>query len=271
MSTEEKKGLRRQLSQESTSLAMQGRWQEAIVLNRRILEDFPNDVETHNRLGRALIEVGELAQAKDAYSQALNIDPYNIIARKNLSRLASFPKSDKKAKMPSSHSQIAPHLFVTEMGKSRIVNLELLAPREIVAQMAVGDPVHLKARTGNLIAENVQNEYLGEVEPKYGLRLAKLAEGGNKYTAAIASLGDGKAKIIIRETYQHPSQQGKPSFPIRIPTGVQHHPYIRDTLIRQDFEEEVSFASDEGETIPEGFSIIEEATAEAEDYKLEEE
>ena len=55
--------------------------------------------------------------------------------------------------------------------------------------------------------------YLTEIAPKLGLRLSRLIEGGNSYVAAIASLSDGSVRVIIREIYQHPSQQGRPSFP----------------------------------------------------------
>jgi len=69
-----------------------------------------------------------------------------------------------------------------------------------------------------LIAQDRGGYYLGEVEPKYALRLTRLIEGGNRYSAVIGSMGEGEAKVFIRETHQHPSQAGCPSFP---PEGVE--------------------------------------------------
>ena len=52
--------LRRLHSKQAITLAMQGRWQEAVAANRRIIETFPDDVDAYNRLGRAYIELGGL-------------------------------------------------------------------------------------------------------------------------------------------------------------------------------------------------------------------
>ena len=85
MSPEEEKLTRTrvQRSKQAIAMAMEGRWQEAVAANRAIIADFPQDVEAYNRLGRACLQVGEYAQAKEAYRQAMEIDPYNAIARKN--------------------------------------------------------------------------------------------------------------------------------------------------------------------------------------------
>jgi len=86
------------------------------------------------------------------------------------------------------------------------------------------------------VVENAQGEYLGEVEPKLGMRLIKLIEGGNRYAAAIATLARDDVRIIIKETYQHPSQVGKLSFPAT--TGEAFRPYIKEGLVRTDADEE---------------------------------
>ncbi len=58
--------LRRKASQEAIALAMQSRWQEAVVVNNGIIESFPTDVDAYNRLGRAYTELGQFAKAKEA-------------------------------------------------------------------------------------------------------------------------------------------------------------------------------------------------------------
>ena len=85
---EEQSRLRRQSSKQAIALAMQGQWKEAIAVNQSLIEMFPNDFEAYNRLGRAYMELGEYSQAEEAYGRTIEIDPYNIIARKNLQRLS---------------------------------------------------------------------------------------------------------------------------------------------------------------------------------------
>ena len=83
---EERTRLRRQSTKQAIALAMQGRWREAVVANKSFLESFPNDVDAYNRLGRAHMELGEYALAREAYEKAVEIDSYNTIAKKNLNR-----------------------------------------------------------------------------------------------------------------------------------------------------------------------------------------
>jgi len=256
---EDKARLRRKASQEAISLAMQSRWQEAVTVNQSILELFPTDIDAYNRLGRAFMELGEFAKAKEAYSRGLELDPNNAIAQKNLQRLSLLPAS--KVKVKEERREVAPDLFIGEMGKAGVVNLQNLAPGEVLARMAAGNQVDLKVRGQRLIIENEQGEYLGLVEPPHGFRLARLIEGGNKYTAAIVNIDNNTARVIIREAFQHPSQIGRPSFPVKAVEGFQ--PHVKDTLLRHEaVEEEASEEGEEveleeGELIPEGFSIFE--------------
>lgn len=225
-------------AKKAIDLAMQGRWEEAIATNRAILELCPEDVEAHNRLGKALMETGEYAAAREAYGQALELDPYNRIAKRNLKRLSEMgalpPKDD--------HHKVVADIFVEETSKARVVSLVNLGPREAVAQQAPGEEVSLHAEGRSLTAKNQHGEYLGEVEPKYGLRLAKLIKGGNRYIAVISSLGEklgeNEVKILVREVYQHPNQAGRFSFPLK--EKERFRPYVRESLLRQRLEEEES-------------------------------
>ena len=269
---EDKARLRRKASQEAISLAMQSRWQEAVAVNQSIIELFPTDIDAYNRLGRAFMELGEFAKAKEAYGQALGLDPYNSIAQKNLQRLSLLSESQVSVK--EERREVSPNLFIGEMGKAGVVNLHNLAPREALARMAAGNQVQLTVKGQQLIVENDDGEYLGLVEPPHGFRLARLIEGGNKYTAAIVSINNDSARVIIREIFQHPSQIGRLSFPVKAVEGFQ--PHVRDTLLRHEAVEEEALEDseyadlEEGELIPEGFSIFE-GVAPEEETGIEEE
>ena len=269
---EDKARLRRKASQEAISLAMQSRWQEEVTVNQSIIALLPTDIDAYNRLGRAFMELGEFARAKEAYTQALGLDPYNSIAQKNLQRLSLLP--DAPVKVKEKRREVSPDLFIGEMGKAGVVNLQNLAPRELLAKMTAGNQVHLRVKGQQLVVENDQGEYLGLVEPPHGFRLARMIEGGNKYTAAIVSINNDSVRVIIREVFQHPSQVGRLSFPVKAVEGFQ--PHVRDTLLRHEaVEEEVleeaeDIELEEGELIPEGFSIFE-GVAPDEETVIEEE
>jgi hypothetical protein len=269
---EDKARLRRKASQEAIALAMQSRWQEAVTVNQSIIELLPTDIDAYNRLGRAHMELGEFAKAKDAYSRTIELDPYNSIAQRNLRRLSLLP--DSKITVKEERREASPDLFIGEMGKAGVVNLKDLAPKEVLAKMAAGNQVYLKVRGRQLVVENEQAEYLGLVEPPHGFRLARLIEGGNKYAVAIVNIDNNNARVIIRETFQHPSQVGRLSFPVKAVEGFQ--PHVKDTLLRHEAVEEEALEEgeyaelDEGELIPEGFSIFE-GVASDEEPAIEEE
>ncbi|MBI2907404.1 MAG: tetratricopeptide repeat protein [Chloroflexi bacterium] len=234
--------LRRQRTREAISLAMEARWEEAIVANQRIIDIFPDDVDAYNRLGRAHTELGQYSLAREAYNHALEHDRNNTIARKNLTRLA-YLKEEESAPQEGPR-KVAPQLFIEETGKSGTTNLDELAPQEVLAKLSAGDLVNLQVKGNSLIVEDEKGQYLGQVEPKLALRLLKLIEGGNEYKAAVASAGLDNLKIIIKEVYQHPSQAGRPSFPTRALEGFR--PYTKESLVKYELEEEET-ATEAGE------------------------
>lgn len=226
---EEQVRIRRQRSKNAIALAMQGRWREAVAANKEIIESFPNDVDAYNRLGRAHIELGEYALAKEAYTKAMELDAYNIIAQKNLRRLSYL--GEAAASLEADSDKAKPEHFIEETGKAGVVNLYRLAPREILAKIVAGDRVYLKVNDPALAVENGRGEYLGQVEPRHAQRLIKLIAGGNKYTAAIVSSAEDRVAVIIREVYQDPSQAGQLSFPPRGGEGLR--PYLNEKVPRR--------------------------------------
>ena len=71
-------------------------------------------------------------------------------------------------------------------------------------------------------------------------------------------------RVIIREVFQDPSQVGRLSFPAKALEDFQ--PHVKDTLLRhgetdEDYPEEEGEGDEteleEGEVLPEGFSIFE--------------
>lgn len=233
---EDKQGkIRRQTSRQAITLAMESRWQESIEINKSILESFPNDVDAYNRLGKAYMELGEYARAKEAYAKALKLDQYNTIARKNLQRLEHMGNETPVSKEGSA-SKVDPHLFIEEIGKAGVLNLYQIANSEKLVKMMAGDKVVLKPQGISLSVENLHGEYLGLVPAKQGQRLIKLMDGGNKYTAAIVATNENSISVIIREIYQDPSQTDQVSFPARKLEEIQ--PYITDRVFQSEFEGE---------------------------------
>lgn len=244
--TEERGKLRRRWVDQAIALAMQNRWDDAVKVNQSILEIFPNDTDALNRFGRALTELGRYREAREAYQKTVELDPTNTIARKNLARLATL----KVEAAPPSREKVDPRMFIAETGKTGVISLVHPAPRDVLAKVAAGDRVNLKIEGRMLKVETLTNEILGDVDPKIGQRLVDLMRGGNRYAAAVMANEETNLRIFIREVHQDPSNLGKISFPARV-EGPGVRPYIRETLLKYELEEEEEVDTEETEYGPE--------------------
>jgi tetratricopeptide (TPR) repeat protein len=231
---EERARLRRELNERAIRLALESKWEEAVDTNQRLLAIVPRDLSTLNRLGKALSELGRYGEAKQAYAEALEIDPNNNIARKNLDRLADL--SDEAAPARTGHERIDPRLFIEETGKTGFTSLVDLASRDVRNRLTAGDQLYFDREGALLYVKSGSGDRIGRIEPRLANRLIKFMDGGNQYAAGITDLGENLVRIIIRETFQHPSQFGKVSFPAQ--GGETVRGYIKDTMLRHEVEEE---------------------------------
>jgi tetratricopeptide (TPR) repeat protein len=241
--------LRRVLPERAIALAMQSRWSEAADINRKIIELYPNDSDAYNRLGKALMEMSRYRDALATYRQAIELDPNNVIAKKNVERLIHLadrePIEPTARSIPSEASaqeregeRLNPAIFIEETGKTGLTQLINLGEAAVVLKLAAGDRVDLRIEGQALRAYDEEGHLVGSVEPRLAKRLIGLMEGGNRYTAAVTTVSENAVTIIIRETFQDPTQRGKLSFPPKaLPSGT-YRPYMREGALRYGMEED---------------------------------
>jgi tetratricopeptide (TPR) repeat protein len=243
---EEKARQMRQLTQQAIQAALDSRWDDAVQLNRDLLKIVHPSPETMNRLGKAYSELGQYSEARKSYGESLQLDPENVIARKNLDRLSMI--NDDAVVEGGPTGRIDPRLFIEEVGKTGVTQLVNLAPAPIRARLTAGDQVYLKIDGHTLYVRDARGETIGQLEAALANRLIKFMQGGNQYAAAITDLSDREVRIIIRETFQHPSQIGKVSFP---PLGPGSLPRLDPRLSRDRDEDADDDDDDDLEDEPE--------------------
>ena len=236
---------RSQYAEDAVQLAIQGKWEDAVKLNRFIIDSFGADEETQNRLGKALSELGKLKEAKASYEAALKINPMNSIAKKNAARLNALLHQKEGLKVGGVKVDL--NLFVEEMGKTVITTVDGPPNADISTKVAAGDVAELKIEGDGIVAETSRGVKVGSLEAKLARRLIKFMRGGNRYQAGLTSVDGNSVKLIVRETYQDPRFAGKPSFPMRRKREVEFRPYAKESLINREVE---TFTEDdeEGET-----------------------
>lgn len=236
-SAEDRARMRKQMADHAVRLAVNSRWEEAVNLNREYVRLFPDESDAFNRLGKALGELGKINDALAAYRSALELDDTNTIARRNLDRLATM----KKARIAAAPSQVDTRLVV-EPGKAAVANLQAIDPM-VAVLLDAGDAVDLQVKGNAVNIHALSGEYLGMVEPRIGIRLAKLMEGGNEYSAAIASTSGDEPRVIIRETSQHPSLIDRVSFPQSVSGEVR--PYTRKSVLKHQLADDLDYSEDD--------------------------
>lgn len=226
-------------------------WDAAVKLNRKLLKEQPDDVETANRLGKALTEVDDYEGAAKAYAQALGADPANPIARKNLARLSGLKgKARKRPAATRAASAARAHSLVAESGKS--AEFELLEPNSsALKRLSAGDAADLRATDGGVEVATPRGVVLGTIDRRAALRLKRMIEGGNEYVVVIRQITDGEATVHIRESRSDPSLAGQASFIApakKVKKRAATRAYTRSSVVVQHEPEALDPDDDEHDT-----------------------
>lgn len=238
MSVDERARLKKQMADQAVKLAVSSRWMEAANVNREYLRTFGDEVEAYNRLGKALSELGQISEARESYGKSLDMEPTNTIAKRNMDRLAGMKDEGASAAGPS---QLDTRLFVEETGTAAVAKLQATND-EMAAALDAGDLVNLEVQGNAVNVMTVKGDYVGMVEPRVGLRLSKMMTSGNQYTAAMVTT-DGQMKVMLRETFKHPSNIDKVSFPTGRSSDIRA--YTRKGLLRRDEDDELTEYGDD--------------------------
>jgi len=251
--------------EEAIAAALGSRWQDALSINRALIERHGADEDTHNRLGKALTEVGQHQEALNEYQKSLEFNPLNLIAQKNVRKLQLAMATEER--IAGSTGSIDVDLFAEEPGKSA---LTVLNPPKTGLSVAVapGDVVELHSHNGGLQAQTARGVVLGDVDSKIARRLLPLIVTGNRYTAAVARVDERETEIIVRESFQSSENARKSSFPISRQKRDEFRPYAKESLLGSrgldddaDRDDDVGVSGEEPDAEP----VVAGADAEFED------
>ena len=239
--------LRQDLIREAVNFAVNGEWERATEVNKSILELFPSDVEAMNRLAKALIELGSYLDARAVSNQVIEVAPYNNIAKKNMARIdqltANPGAANGGASRQANKADNMPQTFIEESGKSAITVIRNTRGDKAPVHVSPSNPVMLERERNSVTVTTLDGVLLGQVEPKMGNRLARLIDGGNKYSAAVLTVNEDGISIMIRETFKHRSLQNMLSFPTQSPSKMNGNGRVLLTekmtrMVREEYEDD---------------------------------
>lgn len=196
------------LIHQAIKAALDSDWKKAIALNLKALESNPQDIETILRLARAYQKEAKIKEAKKTYRQALKINRFNRIAKRELAKLKLIKNSSYQTNNPIKNIDI----FLEEPGKTKVVSVIKLASNKILLELDNADELNLSLGKYSISVKDKKNRYLGKLPSNISLRLIKLINRGNKYLVLVKAVGKNKLKVFIKEIKQSKKNINTASF-----------------------------------------------------------
>lgn len=232
-------------------LAIEGRWEDAIGVNQQLIERSPRDVDALNRLGKAYFELHRYRSAYESYAAALEADPANIIARRNMERIE--PLRDIEEDLDSDSAKLPPArygAFVEEAGKTYVDELINVAPSAVLRTLSAGEKLQIRREDGELYLVDEDDQVIGQPEPRLARRLMHLMDKGNEYEIFVTANAGDQVRVIVREVSRSPEMAHIMSFPQQVNAAVPRA-YVRDSRLFRADENDLIIPTDDDEEIEE--------------------
>ncbi|RJQ24413.1 tetratricopeptide repeat protein [Candidatus Parcubacteria bacterium] len=204
------------LKQLAIKYALVNNWKEAANTNDEILKENPNDIDTLNRLGFALIKLEKYTKAKIIYKRVMTLDKTNPIATKNLKKLETISKGQKRKN--NNDPKIFPDinniedLFIEESGKTKVIDLKNIADKKTLSYLQSGDFVNLIIKRSKIFVQTKEKKYIGMLPDSLTARLVAFMKGGNEYQSYLKGINDKNVTIFVKEIKRSTKYKNQPSF-----------------------------------------------------------
>lgn len=218
---------------DAVAAAIRCDWKSAKDLNQKLLAKNPSDIDCLNRLGKALLELGEKDKAIAIFKKALKLNKYDTIAQKNLDRATASRGSTKK-KTSAEETSLANKSLVTnfleEPGKTKLISLVNVAAASALLKLSYGDELVLIPKRHTVVVSDQNDTYIGAIPDDLGHRLSILIAAGNIYDGLIKAISKNSVVVLIREVSRTKKFRNTPSFPA---TNNDYLSFVRDEALEK--------------------------------------
>jgi tetratricopeptide (TPR) repeat protein len=202
----------KKIEEEAIEHALAGRWEEAVDVNIEGMNQDENNIGCLNRLAKAYLELSKYKDARSLLNRALEIDPHNRVATRQIERLSKLDNSGI-ARRTSGGTATNSALFISDPAVATVSELKKVTSAEILASISPGDKFKLVVDDTIMSVTTNGGEYVGTLEVRIATRLRKMISGGNKYEILAAKLTDSEVVVVVRETKRSDEQARIASFP----------------------------------------------------------
>lgn len=171
--------------------------------------------------------------AYEAYQTAAAIDPANVIAQRNISRIEPLKNADEEDTAEHRPHSARLGIFIEEVGKTYVDDLVNVADATVLTELSSGDLVSLKVDGDEVHVVDHSDRYIGQFEPRIARRIIELLGAGNQYEVYVTSSTGQSVRVIVRETLKVDSMGNRLSFPRQGKVAIPRA-YVRDTRLFRD-------------------------------------
>jgi len=236
------------LKDQAIQNALTGDWQKAVLVNKSLIKENPQDIDALNRLAFALSILGRVKDAKNTYQKVLKIDSLNPLALRNLKRIGDLKKIKNENGDVSSVSKMhVTNMFIEEQGKTKIVELVNVAQPSVINTLRTGQSLTLLVKRLKIFVLSEGNQYIGVLPDNIGKRLIKFIRAGNQYEAYVKLAYDHHIIIFIKEIKRASRFRDQPSFISISERILDPDKKLRKSIVsdEKDYEEESSEENEE--------------------------
>jgi len=199
--------------------AIHNNWEKAIEINKEILKQDQENVGAYLRLGFAYLQQRNFEQAQKNYQKAVKIQPSNNVALDNLERLKIL-QSKKGRKKNFNEANLDPNTFLEIPSTTKTVALVNIGQKNLVAQLIVGQKVHLKTKKRRVEIRTTNDEYVGCLPDDLSRRLILFLKDKSDYSVHIKEASSNKIIVFIKEVRKGPKVARFISFPKNIQNNI---------------------------------------------------
>ncbi len=207
------------LANQAINAALKHDWKLAVSLNQKVIKEDPDNVDAHNRLAKAYLQMGLKTKSELTYKKVLKLDKFNPIATKALEALKSYKVERSGHSRPTRKIEFTT-AFIEEPGTTKTVTLTRISDATLISHLQPGDEVFMVAREHCVSITTSTGDTIGRLPDDLASRLHPLLKAGNSYRLWIkAAEANPKnpskqvVRVFIREIHRAPKYKNTPSFP----------------------------------------------------------
>jgi tetratricopeptide (TPR) repeat protein len=192
--------------------AVEGNYEDAISINKQILEEDEEDIQALMQLAHAYWQIGNLAEAKIYYKKTLSLNPTHSLANKRLALLNSITLKETPS-LKNKKGKIVPITdLIEEPGKTKIIKLSHIGKPHDISMLSIGEEVFLNIRKRKIEVRDICDKFIGYLPDDISRRLIELIQNKGVYEAFVFSIDRNEIKIFVREVKRSPKFKNTSTF-----------------------------------------------------------